>query len=298
MVTVNSGLGAAWFYDGDTDYPFLREFDAGLQAAHFADFQTRILPGVGGEELPTAGRTPMGIGEVITLTLDSNGLATGAATPNPTCADTDAAGVRVAKTNYNDVMVRLRTTGEGSAEFTEDCKILIRLAGGDATLVAVEALIVSGEETISNWTHSFELDAERVFLYEIATGARQWRGDGDADDWDGDGIANPYDWTPTSVTIGGVEIEVNLNMSDADGSEGNPYPIYNVWQLQAIDGVSVSSQGDVDGNVTLSLFGDDAATRLGAQYRLAMDIDAAPTKEWDSDAGFNPIGGGDVSRDC
>ena len=290
MVTVNSGLGAAWFYDGDTDYPFLREFDAGLQAAHFADFQTRILPGVGGEELPTAGRTPMGIDEVITLTLDSNGLATGAATPNPTCADTDAAGVRVAKTNYNDVMVRLRTTGEGSAEFTEDCKILIRLAGGDATLVAVEALIVSREETISNWTHSFELDAERVFLYEIATGARQWRGDGDADDWDGDGIANPYDWTPTSVTIGGVEIEVNLNMSDADGSEGNPYPIYNVWQLQAIDGVSVSSQGDVDGNVTLSLFGDDAATRLGAQYRLAMDIDAAPTKEWDSDAGFNPIG--------
>ena len=63
-----------------------------------------------------------------------------------------------------------------------------------------------------------------------------------------------------------------------------------MWQLQAIDGVSVSSQGDVDGNVTLSLFGDDAATRLGAQYRLAMDIDAAPTKEWDSDAGFNPIG--------
>ena len=292
MVTVNSGLGAAWFYGDkdDTDYPFLREFDAGLQAAHFADFQTRILPGVGGEELPTAGRTPMGIGEVITLTLDSNGLATGAATPTPTCADTDAAGVRVAKTNYNDVMVRLRTTGEGSAEFTEDCKILIRLAGGDATLVAVEALIVSREETISNWTHSFELDAERVFLYEIATGARQWRGDGDADDWDGDGVANPYDWTPTSVTIGGVEIEVNLNMSDADGSEGNPYPIYNVWQLQAIDGVSVSSQGDVDGNVTLSLFGDDAATRLGAQYRLAMDIDAAPTKEWDSDAGFNPIG--------
>ena len=204
MVTVNSGLGAAWFYDGDTDYPFLSEFDAGLQAAHFADFQTRILPGVGGEELPTAGRTPMGIGEVITLTLDSNGLATGAATPTPTCADTDAAGVRVAKTNYNDVMVRLRTTGEGSAEFTEDCKILIRLAGGDATLVAVEALIVSREETISNWTHSFELDAERVFLYEIATGVRQWRGDGDADDWDGDGVANPYDWTPTSVTIGGV----------------------------------------------------------------------------------------------
>ena len=293
MVTVNSGLGAAWFYgrDSDTNYPFLREFDAGLQAAYFANFQTRILPGFGGEELPTAGRTPMGIDEVITLTLDSNGLATGAATPNPTCADTDAAGVRVAKTNYNDVMVRLRATGEGSAEFTEDCKILVRLTDDDATLVAVEALIVSGEETISNWTHSFELDAERVFLYEIATGARQWRGDGDADDWDGDGVANPYDWTPTSVTIGGVEIEVNLNMSDADGSEGNPYPIYNVWQLQAIDGVSVSSQGDVDGNVTLSLFGDDAAARLGAQYRLAMDIDAAPTKEWDSDAGFNPIGG-------
>ena len=48
------------------------------------------------------------------------------------------------------------------------------------------------------------------------------------------------------------------------------------------------------------LFGANAS-RLAAHYRLAVDIDAMPTKEWDSGgglnpagvfAGFNPIGGG------
>ena len=64
-------------------------------------------------------------------------------------------------------------------------------------------------------------------------------------DWDGDGIANPYDWTPTSITVDGRPVEVNLTaaFTGAGGSAGNPWPIYNVWQLQAIDGMSVSRSG-------------------------------------------------------
>ena len=60
-----------------------------------------------------------------------------------------------------------------------------------------------------------------------------------------------------------------------------------MWQLQAIDGVSVSQAGSMTGG--LALFGDEAA-RLGANYRLALDIDATPTRAWDDGSGFDPIG--------
>ena len=129
-------------------------------------------------------------------------------------------------------------------------------------------------------------EAVRIFLEEIESGARQWRGEGVSDDWDGDGTPNPYDWTPTSITIVGLDkaVLVNLNRNNADGSEGNPYPLYNVWQLQAIDGVVVSRFG-VE-SPSSALFG---SSRLGLHYRLSANIDATPTDTWSD--GFNPIGG-------
>ena len=130
-----------------------------------------------------------------------------------------------------------------------------------------------------------EVVALQVFLDEIASGARQWRG-GVSDDWDGDGIANPYDWTPTKVAIPGVDemVTVNLTLGGADGSAGSPWPIYNVWQLQAIAGVSVAINGTVSDGLALFGGGDNAA----AHYRLATDIDATPTRNWGD--GFTPIG--------
>ena len=235
----------------------------------------------------------LGIEESITLTLDTNGLATVAA-PTPTCA----AGATIAMANYNDVTVRLRTTNDGSAEFTADCEIVIRFSDSDSISrgnFSLDVLIASKEATISKWSHSFDLQANRIFLDEIAAGDRQWRGVGDADDWDGDGIANPYDWTPTSITIGEAVIGVNLTvgLTGEGGTKDNPWPIYNVWQLQAIDGVSVAADGTPDTGLTL--FGADQSERLGAQYRLMENIDATPTKEWKDNAGntvgFNPIGG-------
>ena len=129
-------------------------------------------------------------------------------------------------------------------------------------------------------------EAVRIFLEEIESGARQWRGEGVPDDWDGDGTANPYDWTPTSVTIVGLDeaVLVNLNRNNADGSTDNPYPIYNVWQLQAIDGIVVSRAGGE--SPSNALFG---SSPLGLHYRLSANIDATPTDSWSN--GFNPIGG-------
>ena len=136
-------------------------------------------------------------------------------------------------------------------------------------------------------------EAVRIFLEEIASGARQWRGEDEADDWDGDNIANPYDWTPDSVAVIGLDglIEVNLDMNNADGSSGNPWPIYNVWQLQAIGGMSVSRSGQKSSSNFL--FGGSARFR---DYRLAADVDATPTREWKDGGsanivGFDPISG-------
>ena len=120
--------------------------------------------------------------------------------------------------------------------------------------------------------------ALEMFVAGIASG-REWRIDGVPDDWDGDEIPNPYDWTPDSVEVDGVMVEVNLTLNGVD-----PWPIYNVWQLQAIDGMSVSEGGEVTANS--GLFG---GSRLSRKYRLALDIDATPTRDW-NDGGFRPIG--------
>ena len=101
---------------------------------------------------------------------------------------------------------------------------------------------------------------------------------GSPSDWDNDEIANPYDWTPLPGVI--------LTTGDENGSADNPWPIYNVWQLQAIDGVSVSENGVVDSE-NFAFFGD--GDNLTAHYRLAADIDATPTRNW-AGGGFRPIG--------
>ena len=133
---------------------------------------------------------------------------------------------------------------------------------------------------------SLEEEALAAFVADIAADRIDWLG-GDID-WDDDGILNPYDWTPTSVLIDGDLIGVNLTLAGADGMAGKPWPIYNVWQLQAIDGMSVSVDNEARSGFTL--FGDSQSVRLSAHYRLAVDIDARPTRDW-GDKGFAPIGG-------
>ena len=79
------------------------------------------------------------------------------------------------------------------------------------------------------------------------------------------------------------------------GSEESPYLIYNVEQLQAIDGVIAPEvrrrlrsidYGNIGGRARF-LFGDN---RLRAHYRLANNIDATSTREWNGGKGFDPIG--------
>ena len=140
--------------------------------------------------------------------------------------------------------------------------------------------------------------AKRLFEVQVERGEVDWLGDLDAD-----GTLNAYDWTPgiritnnvtttlsdNSISVAIILTEVTI-LGDADGSAMRPWPIYNVWQLQAINGVGVSADGVTVGG--LRLFSDDG-DNLTAHYRLMFDIDATPTRAWDSGDGFSPIGDND-----
>ena len=152
---------------------------------------------------------------------------------------------------------------------TATLSIQVNVAAEPVVPIASRAAFVEAiEEGDFNW---FSAKTDMITIVEGGTTL----------DWDNDGIANPYDWTPLPG--------VTLTLGGADGSASKPWPIYNVWQLQAIDGLSVSHDG-TDRVKQFTLFGGDSDARLGAQYRLAVDIDATPTRVW-GNAGFNPIGG-------
>ena len=99
-------------------------------------------------------------------------------------------------------------------------------------------------------------DALAAFVEAIAADDFNWFAN--TVDWDNDGILNPYDWTPTVNAAG---VTVNLTLGRADGSARRPWPIYNVWQLQAIDGVSVAVDGGQSEN--FALFGADVERSFG-----------------------------------
>ena len=78
-----------------------------------------------------------------------------------------------------------------------------------------------------------------------------------------------------------------------EGTAENPFRIYNIEQLQAIDGV-VPGEVAVDLSSVeiaqaLTLFGANAEERLSLHYVLANDIDATATRGWNGGKGFDPI---------
>ena len=306
-------LSAAYFANDDSwdvgesyDFPLLTALDRPWQAVNLARALTRILGLGDGTTMAAATGTTI---TARALRLDTNGLAADKGTDGtstPTCSFAD--GVLRAETNYNSVTVELRLLAEEAALIAAagDCEANIESMVDEfaATLrLEIAAPAIGGDKARRLTTDyplaiapMFASDAIAKFLAEIASGDRQWLG-GDSDDWDGDEVLNPYDWTPTSVTVGGravISVNLTLGLTGEGGTESNPWPIYNIWQLQAIDGKSVSTSGEIrDG---LAFFGVDAAAALTLQYALAVDIDATPTKEWKNNAGnatvgFDPIGG-------
>ena len=312
--------------DGDGDFPLLATLSQPWQAVNLARVLTRVF-GVSGdtEVVVAAGETIT----ADKIRIDTNGLAPnqrtdGTSSPSCSIVDIDGESVFRAETNYNSVTVDMRLLTRGDEKFIEaetpeetaNCEVriesravefaaILRLEisapaiGEDNPAQAARGLTVDYAVQISLTESTIDpmLEAPAAFIDEVESGDIDWFGDdsriigdGTALDWDGDGINNPYDYTPTSVAIDGVTVGINLTMglTGPGGTADNPWPLFNVWQLQAIDGLSVSHSGFRSPNLTL--FGADSDARLGANYRLATNIDATPTEQWDGGDGFDPIG--------
>ena len=255
---------AAWDFgdsdiaDGVADFPLLKSSERPLQAVYLARALTRLL-GVSdaAEIVAAAGTTITARG----IRLDTNGLANNErtnGTSTPSCSVIN--GELRAETNYNRVTAKLILMTSGDEAFVAAGGCSARIVNSTAEFAATLRLEISAPATLDDPARSLTTDyalriapdlsgqARAKFLAEIASGDREWLG-GDSDDWDRDGVLNPYDWTPTSVVIGGVDVGVNLTLEDADGTAGLPWPIYNVWQLQAIDGETVAIDGLVSDSV-------------------------------------------------
>ena len=95
-----------------------------------------------------------------------------------------------------------------------------------------------------------------------------------------------------------------LYIDDEDkgaGTSTNPFLIYDVYQLQAINGalpneavaeltLALNITADAVISLAATVFGTTTIERLSRHYRLAVDIDAAVARGWNGGAGFAPIG--------
>ena len=107
-------------------------------------------------------------------------------------------------------------------------------------------------------------------------------------------VVNAYDYlveqdgeTIDLRVVGGVTMD--------GATRETAFPIYNIWQLQAIDGLR-GNPFSSSFLATATLFGANANERLGRHYRLMNDIDAGPTRRWAGGMGFHPIGDSEPQR--
>ena len=262
--------------DNAADFPVLAALDIGLQWAGLAYGLTRILASVDGAEMAEWGeRREMSRGAA-TIRIDTNAMAPdtrteGGVTSTPDCAL--VGGVLRATTNYNSAIVLARAEG-GVLSSANGCEaVLIPNAG--ARRATLHLAFVADGTTMLRRTHEMryfdagDSAARADFLASVEWSKTYARGDED-----GDGIPNAYDYRPH-----GDAFDLRF---DEDGEFYDFWPIYNVWQLQAIDGETPGYAGGED------LFGVSEPVRLGGRYRLMNDIDASVAEEWPG--GFAPIG--------
>ena len=279
---------AGRFVDGTNRYPVLlgtdifesRQISEARQRAAILFGLTRVFSGT--VRLAASGETRLPLHEI---EVDLNGAAA-----NVNCnISNDFAQLSTLIYADVDLSLESKPTENGCfarpelpQRFLSERRVLtieFTTSGGEVTLRAEREIAYNGQTARAHYIANTDWTAEALL------------------DEDGDMTINAYDWTPLGEAsnfdlrvVGGVTM---------DGSENRPYPVYNIWQLQAIDGVvpaeataalssDVASASHAAGQ---TLYGADPTARLAAAYRLEFDIDATPTRDWNSGSGFDPIGG-------
>ena len=281
-------LPATWSHT-DGAYPTLLAHDADLQGAAILAGLTRLMAVESGELALTlqVGEENLIFGES-TLRLDINGA-------NPlqdaVCSIDDGA------------LVAADVVNGASAFLLPPAGATLSLAAGGVGCEAqvnvqdVESLTMRFSAGAATLARVYRIESDlgvlrAAYLAAIGSDTARW-----LDDDDGDNTINAYDHSPRR---GIFLFEEGITYGGAD----NPWPVYNIWQLQAIDGVvpaeattGLSSDAASASHAAgLTLYGANSNARLGASYRLAVDIDATPTRNWDGGSGFEPIGVDDANR--
>ena len=262
--------------DNAADFPVLAALDIGLQWTGLAYGLTRVLASVDGAEMAEWGERREMSRRAVTIRIDTNAMAPdtrseGGVTSTPDCAL--VGGVLRATTNYNSAIVLARAEG-GVLSSVSGCEAVLTPNAGARRAILHLAFAADGT-TMLRRTHEMryfdagDLAARADFLANVEWSKTYAQGDDD-----GDGIPNAYDYRPRGDAF-------DLRFDEA-GEFYDFWPIYNVWQLQAIDGETPGYAGGED------LFGVSEPIRLGGRYRLMNDIDAVVTEEWPG--GFAPIG--------
>ena len=250
-------IDGAWIFGTDSDFPILDGINVTAQNAAIAAGLTRI------SVVASVSRTDFQVFEI-----DVNGDE-----PNeggaraPVCAFVDG-GVR-ATTGYNDQVVVVRSTGDGrltrATGATDECRFVIQTDRPQPVLLSVSFGGLFYETIDAGVTRALNGEGLDEFLAAVDwTAVVDGTIYGERDD-DNDGILNAYDYSPLGTfDLHYVEYEDGgiVITTFADGSPQYPFPIHNVWQLQAISGEdrTPSHLTRLTGVTFVEFFGDAART--------------------------------------
>ena len=258
---------------------------ASRQGAAIAFGLTRVSWMTGGLEGALRAGAPTAIADGVTVTFDFNGLAAedDSASPRPGVCDDEVLPLTIpVSLSYNDVIANIvfppQVTFDRDA--SNDCAGVLRFVGdATAATVVVEYFSAGGAPVRAEYPLTTGEDALRAaFLEALESDTARW-----LEDEDGDLTINAYDHSPRP---GVVLFDEEIDYGGAD----NPWSVYNIWQLQAIDGVVPDDVPADMRAAAQSFYGADSTARLTAFYEMQVDIDATPTRAWDGGLGFAPIG--------
>ena len=213
LQTLSAGdLPAGWNVGDYDEYPILTAQRADRQIASLRRGLTRIV---------ADGKNPLAGGLMRSNPIDSrarfeidhNALA---ANDGGLCAFGDGA----VTASFADGATAVLSAADGGA-FAAAGGCGARLAGDEAVDATLRLVVARGSATIAT-----------DYRIENYAATIDWMEDADATlralaDDDGDGLPNAYDRSPAA----GVDLS-----GGARGGFFDPYPIFNVWDLQAIDG--------------------------------------------------------------
>ena len=205
----------------------------------------------------------------------------------------------VATLGYNNVEARLLAPVGFSFVAKEDCAATLTPKAGFALAgeVVLEAqFIADGELLRREHTVFLGFSEERTDFFvenvDWIAGLFDGKPFAPLDDADGDGSPNTYDYTPLPGIDLTVRLSVFLSGRENVGDASAPYPIFNIWQLQAIGGTVQGIDGEIgkvyckrfSERVTLMILDLDitACRSISTPRRLAIGTTARALPQFDS----------------